>query len=78
MPTLVNSARSIVLMRADKSNNTLTTKIPVTRAVLFQFVFSIAGAQSFRKQENLIRRLWVISALGKVPTLFGTAINIEL
>jgi hypothetical protein len=64
----VKSARSIVVMKADESNRALTTQMPVMRAVLFQFVFSISGARSFPNYNCK-----VISALGKVPTLFGTA-----
>jgi hypothetical protein len=43
MPTPVKRATRIVLTRADKSSSALTTEIPVMRAVLLQFVFSIAG-----------------------------------
>src|SRR6185369_4363963 len=47
IPMSVKRARSTVVITADKSKTTLTTEIPVMRAVLLQLVF-IAGAQSFR------------------------------
>src|ERR1043165_2013019 len=69
IPTSVKSARSTVVITADKSRTALTTEMPVMRAVLLQLVFSISGARSLVD--------W-FCAFGMGPTLLATKLNIAL
>jgi hypothetical protein len=78
IPTSVNSARSTVVITADKSKTTLTTEIPAMRAVLLQLVFCIAGAQSFREQKTLTKLVDLVLLAWYGANIVGHGCNYSL